>query len=48
LVHMLTKSRVHGTEGVEKPALSGRQLIAASLPLSDFDIDRLKQELLVH
>src|ERR1019366_2269010 len=31
LVHMLTKSRTHGTEGVEKPALSGKQLIAASL-----------------
>jgi hypothetical protein len=45
LVHMLTKSRTHGSEGVEKPALSGKQLIAASLPLSAFDIDRLKQEL---
>jgi hypothetical protein len=45
LVHMLTKSSTHGTEGVEKPALSGKQLIAASLPLSAFDIDRLKQEL---
>jgi hypothetical protein len=45
LVHMLTKSRTHGTEGVEKPSLSGKQLIAASLPLSAFDIDRLKQDL---
>lgn len=44
LVHMLTKSGRHGTEGVEKPALSGKQLIAASLPLSAFDIDRLKHE----
>jgi hypothetical protein len=44
LVHMLTKSGQHGTEGVEKPSLSGKQLIAASLPLSAFDIDRLKQE----
>jgi hypothetical protein len=44
LVHMLTKSGVHGTEGVEKPALSGRQLIAGVLPLSVFDIDRLKLE----
>lgn len=44
LVHMLTKSGEHGTEGVEKPALSGKQLISASLPLSAFDIDRLKQE----
>jgi hypothetical protein len=44
LVHMLTKSGVHGTEGVEKPALSGKQLIAGVLPLSVFDIDRLKLE----
>ena len=44
LVHMLTKSGEHGTEGVAKPSLSGKQLIAASLPLSAFDIDRLKQE----
>jgi hypothetical protein len=42
LVHMLTKSSQHGTEGVEKSALSGRQLIASWLPLSAFDIDRLK------
>ena len=44
LVHMLTKSGVHGTEGVEKPALSGRQLISGVLPLSLFDVDRLRQE----
>ncbi len=44
LVHMLTKSAEHGTEGVAKPSLSGKQLIAAFLPLSAFDIDRLKQE----
>jgi hypothetical protein len=43
LVHMLTRSPEHGREGVEKSALSGRQLISASLPLSAFDIDRLKQ-----
>lgn len=42
LVHMLTKSGQHGTEGVEKAALSGKQLITASLPLSAFDIGRLK------
>jgi hypothetical protein len=45
LVHMLTRSGEHGTEGVEKPALSGRQLIAANLRLSAFDIARLKQKL---
>jgi hypothetical protein len=44
LVHMITKSGKHGTEGVEKPGLSGKQLIAPSLPLSAFDIDRLRQE----
>jgi hypothetical protein len=44
LVHMLTRSEQHGTEGVEKAALSGKQLIAATLPLSLFDIARLKQE----
>jgi hypothetical protein len=45
LVHMLTKSIRHGSEGVEKASLSGKQLIEESLPLSAFDIDRLKQEL---
>ena len=44
LVHMLTKSKQHGREGVEKAALSARQLIADSLPLSAFDIGRLQQE----
>jgi hypothetical protein len=44
LVHMLTKSKQHGRDGVEKAALSARQLIAESLPLSIFDIDRLQQE----
>jgi len=44
LVHMLTKSGQHAHEGVQKPALSGKQLISKSLPLSAMDIDRLKQE----
>jgi hypothetical protein len=44
LVHMLTKSDAHGRDGVGKRALSGQQLIAASLPLSIFDIDRLRLE----
>jgi hypothetical protein len=43
LVHMITKSAEHGTAGVEKSSLSGRQLIAGELPLSAFDIDRVKQ-----
>ena len=46
LIHMLTKSGQHGAEGVEKPSLSGKELIGGYLPLSVFDIDRLKQDLL--
>ena len=45
LVHMLTKSEEHGREGVAKPALSGKQLIAGSLPLSPADLERLKKNL---
>ena len=48
LVHMLTKSGQHGTDGVFEPALSGRQLIAATLPLSALDIDRLKRQRATH
>ncbi|MES1257852.1 MAG: hypothetical protein ABUS51_05465 [Acidobacteriota bacterium] len=44
LVHMLTKSGQHGHEGVQKAALSGKQLISRSLPLSAMDVDRLKLE----
>jgi hypothetical protein len=44
LVHMLTKSKQHGREGVEKAALSARQLISESLPLSALDVDRLQQQ----
>jgi hypothetical protein len=43
LVHMLTRSGEHGKEGVERPALSARQLIATSLPLSAMDLSRLRQ-----
>jgi len=42
LVHMLTRSGVHAHDGVQKAALSGRQLISANLPLSALDVDRLK------
>jgi hypothetical protein len=45
LVHMITRSREHGAEGVEKSALSGTQLIAGDLRLSAFDIARLRQKL---
>jgi hypothetical protein len=43
LVHVLTGSCEHGLEGVHKAALSGRQLIADSLPLSAADAIRLRQ-----
>jgi hypothetical protein len=45
LIHMLTKSGQHGTEGVAKPALSGEQLIGAYLPLSALDAGRVVQQL---
>lgn len=44
LVHMLTKSGEHSREGVQRSALSGKQLIADALPLSALDIDRLRRE----
>ncbi len=48
LVHMLTKSETHGSDGVEKAALSGKQLVAPVLPLSAFDVGRLKRQLDSH
>jgi hypothetical protein len=42
LVHMLTRSVSHASEGVEEPALNGEQLLDATLPLSAFDIRRLQ------
>ena len=41
IVHMLTNSRQHAHEGVFEAALSGRQLIAPSLPLSAMDVNLL-------
>jgi hypothetical protein len=41
IVHMLTQSAEHGRDGVFEAALSGKQLIAPSLPLSAMDVDRL-------
>ena len=43
LVHMLTRSGEHGREGVERPALSGKQLVASSLQLSRSDLARLRR-----
>lgn len=43
LVHVLTGSEVHGREGVQRAALSGRDLISGSLVLSPADLARLRQ-----
>ena len=48
LVHMLTGSCRHGSEGVERPALAGEDLVADSLPLSLLDNYRVKQEIRSH
>lgn len=45
IVHMLTHSAEHGHDGVFREALSGRQLIAPTLPLSAMDVDRLQLQL---
>lgn len=45
IVHILTGSGAHGRDGVEQPALSGKQLIAKSLPLSSADLERLTHRL---
>jgi len=42
IVHILTKSGDHGTGGVAKPALSGRQLIDGELRLEPEDLERLR------
>jgi hypothetical protein len=43
LVHMLTKTGAHAKDGVQREALSPRDLTGASLTLSKPDLDRLKQ-----
>jgi hypothetical protein len=45
IVHIITKSPEHSHEGVQKPALSGSQLIADHLKLSDKDVTRIQQDL---
>jgi hypothetical protein len=42
---MLTRSNRHGTEGVAKASLSGKELIQESLMLSMPDIERVRKEL---
>ncbi|HLH20267.1 MAG TPA: hypothetical protein VKX45_23780 [Bryobacteraceae bacterium] len=43
LVHILTRSGVHGRDGVAQPAFSGRELIGAPLRLSREDVERLRR-----
>ena len=43
LVHVLTGSEVHGREGVQRAALSGKDLISGSLVLSPTDLARLRR-----
>jgi hypothetical protein len=42
LVHMLTQSGRHARQGVEQPALSGKQLVGASLKLTPADLELLR------
>jgi hypothetical protein len=43
LVHILTRSADHGSQGVARPAFSGRELIGAPLRLSREDVERLRR-----
>jgi hypothetical protein len=48
LVHMVTRSNQHGTAGVAKASLSGKELIEECFTLSVPDIERVKKELREH
>jgi hypothetical protein len=41
MVHVFSNSAAHGREGIAKPALSGRQLIAPEFRLSRADLKRV-------
>jgi len=43
LVHILTRSSVHGDQGVTQATFSGRELIGAPLRLSRTDVERLRR-----
>jgi len=43
LVHVLTGSEAHGREGVQRAALSGKDLISSALVLSPADLARLRE-----
>ena len=42
LVHMVTRTEDHGHAGVQKAALSGRELIGAPLPLEATEVNQLR------
>src|SRR5262249_40476387 len=42
LIHILRRSTGHSSEGFQKAALSGKQLIAPDFPLRSIDLDRLR------
>lgn len=44
LMHMITKSRTHGSSGVAKPALTGRQLVDRETNMEADDLDRIREE----
>jgi len=44
LMHMITKSAVHGAAGVAKAALSGRQLLDQGTTMEPDDLDRIREE----
>jgi hypothetical protein len=44
LMHMITRSSAHGTSGVAKPALSGRQLLDQDTAFEAGDLDRIREE----
>jgi hypothetical protein len=43
LVHMVTRSQDHAHEGVQKAALSGRELIGAPLPLELAEVSQIRR-----
>jgi hypothetical protein len=44
LMHMITKSEAHGTSGIGKAALTGRQLVDHDTALEADDLDRIREE----
>lgn len=44
LMHMITRSAVHGSSGVAKAALTGRQLVDRETAMESDDLDRIREE----